>query len=75
VQKIDSAVSATVDHSVALGSVVRLELTRHDNGEVIEVEIPRDRYAGLKIHHGQAVYLAPRRARFFLKPETATATP
>jgi sulfate transport system ATP-binding protein len=75
VQKIDSAVSAIVDHSVALGSVVRLELTRHDNGEVVEAEMPRDRYEGLKIRHGQVVYLAPRRARFFLKPETATATP
>jgi sulfate transport system ATP-binding protein len=75
VQKIDSAVSAIVDHSVALGSVVRLELTRHDNGEVVEAEMPRDRFEGLKIRHGQVVYLAPRRARFFLKPETATATP
>ena len=75
VQKIESAVSGTVDHSVALGSVVRLELTRHDNGEVIEVEIPRDRYEGLKIRDGQSVYLTPRRARFFLKPEAAPATP
>jgi sulfate transport system ATP-binding protein len=75
VQKIESAVCGTVDHSVALGSVVRLELTRHDSGEVIEVEMPRDRFEGLKIHDGQSVYLTPRRARFFLKPETATATP
>jgi sulfate transport system ATP-binding protein len=75
VQKMDSAVSAVVDHSVALGSVVRLELTRHDNGEVVEVELPRDRYEGLKIRHGQVVFLAPRRARFFLKPPTAPATP
>jgi sulfate transport system ATP-binding protein len=76
VQKTEAAVPATVDHAVALGSVVRLELTRHDNGEVIEVEIPRDRYEGLKIHHGQRVYLAPRRARFFLNPnpnDAATA--
>jgi sulfate transport system ATP-binding protein len=75
VQKADSAVSATVDHAVALGSVVRLELTRHDNGEVIEAEMPRDRYEGLKIREGQAIYLTPRRARFFLKPATLPATP
>jgi sulfate transport system ATP-binding protein len=74
VQKMDSAVAATVDHAVALGSVVRLELTRHDNGEVVEAEMPRDRYEGLKIQHGHVVYLAPRRARFFLKPETSPAT-
>ncbi len=72
VQKSDSAVAATVDHAVALGSVVRLELTRHDTGDVVEAEIPRDRYDGLKIVHGQVVYLAPRRARFFL--ETAAPT-
>jgi hypothetical protein len=52
---------------VALGSVVRLELSRQDNGAVVEVEIPRDRYEGLKIAHGNLVYLTPRRARFFLK--------
>ena len=27
---------------LALGSVVRLELTRHDNGEVVEAEMPRE---------------------------------
>jgi sulfate/thiosulfate transport system ATP-binding protein len=70
VQASENAVPATVDHAVALGSVVRLELSRKDNGEVVEVEIPRDRYEGLKIAHGDLVYLAPRRARFFLKPTT-----
>jgi sulfate transport system ATP-binding protein len=73
VQKTDAAVSATVDHAVALGSVVRLELSRHDNGEVVEVEVARDRYEGLKIAHGSVVYLAPRRARFFLKPASNDA--
>jgi sulfate transport system ATP-binding protein len=71
-QSSDEAVPATVDHAVALGSVVRLELSRRDNGEVIEVELPRDRYEGLKIAHGNVVWLTPRRARFFLK-QTANA--
>ena len=66
-QSSEHAVQATVDHAVALGSVVRLELSRRDNGEVVEVEIPRDRYEGLKIVHGNVVWLTPRRARFFLK--------
>jgi sulfate transport system ATP-binding protein len=74
VQKTEAAVSATVDHAVALGSVVRLELSRHDNGEVVEVEVARDRYEGLKIAHGSVVYLAPRRARFFLKPDPLSPT-
>ena len=67
-QMSDAAVAATVDHAVTLGSVVRLELSRHDTGDVIEVEMPRERYEGLKIAHGNVVYLAPRRARFFLNP-------
>jgi sulfate transport system ATP-binding protein len=72
----EHGVPATVDHAVALGSVVRLELTRHDNGEVVEVEMPRDRYEGLKIAHGHRVYVTPRRARFFLKtPATEAIAP
>jgi sulfate transport system ATP-binding protein len=65
-QESGDRVAATVEHAVALGSVVRLEALRHDNGEVVEVEMPRDRYEGLKIAHGHVIYLAPRRARFFL---------
>jgi len=69
VQSTEHAVPAKVDHAVALGSVVRIELSRQDNGAVVEVEIPRDRYEGLKIAAGNVVYLTPRRARFFLKDQ------
>jgi sulfate transport system ATP-binding protein len=72
VQSSANGVAATVDHAVTLGSVVRLELSRRDTGDVVEVEIPRDRYEGLKIAHGNLVWLTPRRARFFLK-DTPTA--
>jgi sulfate/thiosulfate transport system ATP-binding protein len=64
-QQTEAAVAATVDHAVALGSVVRVELLRQDTGEVIEAEIPRDRYEGLNLREGHLVYLTPRRARFF----------
>lgn len=33
----DEALAARMDHAVALGSVVRLELSRQDNGNIIEV--------------------------------------
>jgi sulfate transport system ATP-binding protein len=72
-QKSDAAVSATIDHAVALGSVVRIELTRHDTGDVIEVEMPRDRYEGLQLRQGNVVYMAPRKARFFPKPQGTIA--
>jgi sulfate/thiosulfate transport system ATP-binding protein len=73
-QRSDSAVRATIDHAVALGSVVRLELSRHDTGGVVEVELPRDRYEGLQLRHGNVVYLTPRRARFFLDDNATPAS-
>jgi sulfate transport system ATP-binding protein len=75
VQPSDDSVAARVDHAVALGSVVRLELSREDTGGVVEVEMPRDRYEGLQIAGGNVVYLTPRRARFFLNetPQQPTA--
>ena len=73
IQGNDSAVAATVDHAVALGSVVRVELSRQDTGDVVEVELPRDRYEGMNISEGKVVYLAPRRARFFID-ETQSKT-
>ena len=72
VQPAEASVRARVDHAVALGSVVRLELSRRDNGEIVEVELPRDRYEGLRIAQGHDVFLAPRRARFFLNEKPAT---
>ena len=66
IQESAASVAATVDHAVAMGSVVRLELSRKDTGDVVEVELPRDRYEGMNISQGKVVYLAPRRARFFI---------
>ena len=73
VRPMEHAVAARLDHAVALGSVVRLELSRKDNDEVVEVEMPRDRYDGLRIAAGHLLYLTPRRARFFLQPTAADA--
>ena len=73
VQASDEALAARVDHAVALGSVVRMELSRQDNGHIIEVEMPRDRFEGSRMATGSVVYLAPRRAKFFLNdPEVTT---
>jgi sulfate transport system ATP-binding protein len=69
----EQALAARIEHAVALGSVVRLELLRQDNGEVIEAEIPRDRYEGLNLGPGSVVYLSPRRARLFLNAVPKTS--
>ena len=73
VHESPSALAATIEHAVALGSVVRLEVARRDNGEAIEVEIPRDLYEGLNLGQGSTIYLAPRRARFFLNDASQDA--
>ena len=73
VQEAPNAVAAKIEHSVALGSVVRLEVARIDNGEAIEVEIPRDLYDGLNLANGTTIYLMPRRARFFLNDASKDA--
>jgi sulfate transport system ATP-binding protein len=73
VHESPAALAATIEHAVALGSVVRLEVARRDNGEAIEVEIPRDLYEGLNLGQGSTIYLAPRRARFFLNDTSQDA--
>lgn len=60
------AVEATLNHAVKIGSVVRLELARRDNGRLVEVEVPRERFEHLKVETGNVVYFRPRRGRVFL---------
>jgi len=51
-----------------LGSVVRLELDREEDGKVIEAELTRERHEELGVAKGDRVFVSPRRARVFLKP-------
>jgi sulfate transport system ATP-binding protein len=58
--------AATLNHTVKLGPVVRLELTRHESGEAVEVELSRPKFAQLELKTGSVVHLKPRRARVFI---------
>ena len=62
----NDAVAATLNHATKIGSVVRLELARNDNGTLVEVELSRERYEHLNVAPGNVVYFKPRRARVFL---------
>jgi len=59
-------VEATLNHATRIGSVVRLELSRKDNGALVEVELSRERFEHLNVIAGNLVYFKPRRARVFL---------
>ena len=59
-------VEATLNHATRIGSVVRLELSRKDNGALVEVELSRERFEHLNVTAGNLVYFKPRRARVFL---------
>ncbi len=60
-----STVPATLRHAVKIGSFVRLELARSDNGDLVEVELSRERYDHLAVGTGEVVHLKPRRAKVF----------
>jgi sulfate/thiosulfate transport system ATP-binding protein len=62
------AMGAVVRRVRRLGSIVRLELDREEDGKVIEVELTRGRHEELGMTKGDRVFLSPRRARVFLEP-------
>jgi sulfate transport system ATP-binding protein len=70
-----ASLAARLDHAVPLGGLVRLELTREDTRDLVEVELPRDRYEALRIAPGQLVHLAPRRARTYTPSATTPRKP
>jgi sulfate transport system ATP-binding protein len=63
----DNALPAHVAHILAVGPVVRLELVRDgsDNGEVIQVEITRERFRELQLVRGDQVFIKPSRYDLF----------
>jgi sulfate transport system ATP-binding protein len=61
------AVAASVRYIGSAGPVVRLELTRLDNGSLLEAEITRERYRELDLKVGDQVDVTPRNLRVFAK--------
>ena len=59
------AIEAVIRHIRFHGSSVLLELDRVSDGQVLEVEIPRERFAELGLVKGQPVFLSPRSIRVF----------
>jgi len=63
----DRALPATISQVRTLGPIVRLELAHPYDGEMIEVELTRERYLDDPFATGDTVYVKPRNLRVFLK--------
>jgi sulfate transport system ATP-binding protein len=61
------AFRAVVSHIHPIGPVVRLELRREDESELIEAELTRERFKELDLKNGEQVYVRPRNLRVFLE--------
>ena len=60
-----SSIEAVVHHVRAFGPVVRLELSRVEDGATIEAHIARPHYERLGISKGQRVFVSPTSVRVF----------
>lgn len=60
------AFEAVVSYVHAIGPLVRLELQRNDQTEIIEAELTQERFRELSIAQGQHVFVYPKNVRVFL---------
>jgi sulfate transport system ATP-binding protein len=60
------AIAAVVSYVHPIGPLVHLELTRGDTGDVIEVDLTKDRYQELRFQEGEKVFVTPRNLRVFV---------
>jgi len=61
-----TAFPATVANIYPVGSIVRLELKRSDDSNLVEAELSRERYRELALKQGEQVWIKPRSVRIFL---------
>ena len=62
---LEDAIAATIKHITAAGPVAKIELRRLDTDEVVNAEIPRQRYRELQLSIGESVYIYPHTTRCF----------
>ncbi len=62
-----AAVTAKLEHIVKLGPNVRLELADISNGQLVQMEMPRECFDELNIVNGDVLNLTPRRAKVFVE--------
>lgn len=62
----ENSIESIVQHIHPVGSVVRVELSRKDNGQLIEAEIPKNVFRTLSFEIGEKVYVTPKSVKMFL---------
>ncbi|MEO8201693.1 MAG: sulfate ABC transporter ATP-binding protein [Gemmatimonadota bacterium] len=62
----EAVIEAEVRHFRAFGSMVRVDLDPVGGSEMIEAEVPRDRFEALNLVKGARVFLKPKKIRVFL---------
>lgn len=62
------AFEAKVSYIHAIGPLVKLELQRAEDAELIEAELTQERFRELNIVQGENVFVYPRNVRVFLEP-------
>lgn len=60
------AIEARVSHVHPIGPLVHVELTRGDTGDLIEVELTKERYRIMQLQEGEDVYVTPRNLKVFV---------
>jgi sulfate transport system ATP-binding protein len=67
------AIRAIVRHVHTIGPVVRIELERLDNGQVVEAHLTKERQRELELRVGESAYFRARNLRVFLDEVEAVA--
>jgi len=65
---------AVLERALVVGPTARLELRQENSDNLIEAEIPVDRYRALALRNGETLVIRPRRLRVFRKDEVASTT-
>jgi sulfate transport system ATP-binding protein len=59
------ALETVLQHIQPVGAVIRLEVVRKDNGEILDVELSREAYRGIDPEVGDTLYLTPQRLQIY----------
>lgn len=60
-----TVMSGTIQHISAAGATVRIEV-RRESGEIVEAELPREKFQAMGLSRGQDVYLSVRDSAVFV---------
>lgn len=64
-ESVNGTFKASILRIHAIGPIVRIELLRDDNKQIVEAELTRDRYAEQRLIVGEEVYLHLRQAKVY----------